>query len=268
MEATICVANVAGRVGRTTTAVHLAAGLALRGFDTLLVDADPQARATALLVGDEWAGLSVADVLRPPDPRGLVSARPATLSDVLAPTELGRLRLAPSAIALAAVEGDDPPPGEDSLRVQLAALAPRFDFAVIDTPPSLGPLAAACLSASTHLLVPVAPETRGVEGLRCLLDAFGNMPCAGGRAEMLGVLCNLFDPNDRASGEFYEGLRRLWGRSVFGTIIHRDPAAAGYAGCPVQLYAPASTASALYDELTEEVLARLGVAGVEGAHAA
>src|SRR4051812_5993386 len=109
MEAVIGVVNVAGRVGRTTTAVHVAAGLALRGFETLLVDCDPQAGATALLLGDEWAGPSLADVLRAPDANapGVRGSSPVTLSDVLATTELARLRLAPSAIALAAVEGDD-----------------------------------------------------------------------------------------------------------------------------------------------------------------
>ena len=271
MEAIIGVANVAGRVGRTTTAMHLAAGLALKGFETLLVDCDPQARATALLLGDEWAGLSVADVLRAPDANapGVREQAPMTLSDVLATTELGRLKLAPSAIALAAVEGDDNPPGADSLRAQLAALAGRFDFAVIDAPPSLGPLGVACRSALTHLLAPVAPEMRSVWGLQLLLESLGDMPCAAGpRVELLGVVCNLFDPGARASGEFYEGLRRLWGRKVFETIIHRDPLAGGYAGYPVQLYAPASNAAALYEQLTDEVLARLGVAGVEGAHAA
>ena len=261
MEAVIGLANVAGRVGRTTTAVHLAAGLALRGFETLLVDCDPQARATALLLVDEWAGLSVADVLRTPDTYepDVKGSAPATLSDVLAPTEIGRLKLAPSAIALAAVEGDENPPGADSLRVQLAALASRFDFAVIDAPPSLGPLGVACLSASTHLLAPAAPEMRSVWGLQLLLEAFGNMPCAAGpRAELLGVVCNMFDTEARASGEFYEWLKRLWGRKIFETIIHRDPPAGGYAGCPVQLYAPASPAAALYEQLTDEVLSRLG----------
>jgi chromosome partitioning protein len=268
MEAIIGVANVARRVGRTTTAVHLAAGLALRGFETLLVDCDPQAVATALLLGDGWAGPSLADVLRAPDANapGVRSSAPVTLSDVLAATELGPLRLAPSAIALAAVEGDESPLRADGLHVQLAALGARFDFAVIDTPPSLGPLSAACLAASTHLLAPAAPEMRSVWGLQLLLEALGNMPCtAGTYAELLGVVCNLFDPGARASGEFYEGLRRLWGRKVFETIIHRDAPAGGYSGCPVQLYAPSSTAAALYGQLTDEVLARLGAAGVHAA---
>ncbi|MDT5156580.1 MAG: chromosome partitioning protein [Acidobacteriota bacterium] len=274
MEAIISVTNVARGVGKTATAVHLAAEWALRGFETLLVDADPQAEATALLVGEECGRLSVADALRAYEPieHGRDDGAPLVgLSDVLAPTELARLWLAPSSIALAATEGDDSPCIAGALHTQLAALSARFDFAVIDTPPSLGPLAAACLSASTHLLVPVAPRTQGVAGLRCLSDAFGDMPCAaeGERAELLGVVCNLFDPRERSAGEFYEGIKRLWGGGVFETIIHRDAFVEGCAGWPVQLYAPSSVASGLYAELADEVLARLSDASaVAGAHAA
>src|SRR5918912_896584 len=100
MKAVISVANIAARVGKTTTAVHLAAELALRGYDTVLIDADPQAEATDHLVKPGWVKFSVADVLLDPEPsrRFLPGARNISLAQVLAPTSLMSLHVAPSTI--------------------------------------------------------------------------------------------------------------------------------------------------------------------------
>jgi chromosome partitioning protein len=267
MRAVIGVANVARGVGKTTTAVSLAAELALRGFETLLVDADPQAAATARLVDPDGIRLSVADLLLAPEalPRERTEGLRFGLEDVLVPTAIPRLRLAPSCIRLAAVEGDTPL-GSHVIHSQLMALGCPCDFAVIDMPSSLGPIAAACVFASTHLLVPVAPSTQGVQGLRYLVENLGNMPCDRGRVELLGVLCNLFDCRSHASGEFYEGLKREWGNKVLKTIIHRDDKIETCAGLgqPVQTYAPTSVAATLYAELADEIVLRLGVAASLG----
>lgn len=213
MRAVICVANFACGVGKTTTAVSLAAELASTGFETLLIDADPQADATARLVDPESFRLSVADLVLAPDPSPQrTSAEPTrfNLEDVVVPTATPRLRLAPSRIGLAAAE-DDTPLTHDSLSELLSEYGCPCDFAVIDTPSSFGPIAAACAVASTHLLVPVAPNTQGLPGLRCLVEFLGDMPCVRGRVELLGVLCNLSDCRSYPSGEFYESLRDEWG---------------------------------------------------------
>lgn len=263
MRAIICVANVARGVGKTTTAVSLATELALSGFETLLVDADPQADATACLVDPVRVGLSVAALLLAPDPGGRLANGEAPrfgLEDVVVPTSVPRLRLAPSSIGLAAAEGD-PPLGRNALDLHLGAYERPCDFAVIDAPSSLGPITAGCVFASTHLLVPVAPNTQGALGLRCLVDFLGNMPCGRGRGELLGVLCNLFDCRSHSSGEFYESLKDEWGDKALRTIVHRDDLIGACAGrrLPVQACAPTSAAATIYAELAGEVMLCLGV---------
>lgn len=263
MRAVICVANIARGVGKSTTAVALAAELALGGFETLLIDADPQADATARLVDPEGVSLSVADLVLAPDliPQRVPAEPPRfRLEDVAVPTAIPRLRLAPSCIGLAAAEGDTPL-SRHALSSQLSAYEHPCDFAVIDAPSSLGPIAAACVYAATHLLVPVAPNTQGVLGLRCLVDFLGNMPCGRSRDKLLGVLCNLFDCRSRPSGEFYETLKDEWGDKVLSTIVHRDVLIEVCAGRrpPVQTCAPWSVAATIYAELAGEVLLRLGV---------
>lgn len=259
MKAVITVANVAAGVGKTTTAVHLAAELALRGYDTLVIDADPQADATARLVEPEAVRFSLADVLLEPERSWpcFPGERPVRLAEVLAPTRLTSLHLAPSTIRLAAAEGDDDF-DVDEISRQLRSLDAPCDFAVIDTPPSLGPITAACLSASTHLLVPAAPRGQGMLGLRHLVENV-RLACGHEEIRLLGVLCNLFECRDHSSGLFYEGLRREWGEQVFETIVHRDELVKACAAShvPVQALAPESKASNLYSLLADEVTARL-----------
>jgi chromosome partitioning protein len=262
MKAVISVANIAAGVGKTTTAIHVAAELALRGYDTILIDADPQAEATARLIEPAGVRFSVVDVLLAPEPscHFLPRERLISLDEVLAPTSLMSLHLAPSTIRLAAVESDTELSLHE-LNSQLRSLDIPCDFAVIDTPSSLGPISAACLFASTHLLVPVAPRGQGAQGLRHLIE---NIQVARGHGEvkLLGVVCNLFECRSHSSGEFYEELKHGWGDQVFETIIHRDDLVEGCAErrLPAQVFAPESTAATLYSQLADEIMTRLTVA--------
>lgn len=263
MKAVITVANVAGGVGKTTTAIHVAAELALRGYDTILIDADPQAEATARLLDPDGVRLSFADVLFAPEPsRHFFSVeRNVSLADVLVPTRLMSLHLVPSTIRLAAVEGDSPF-SFHGLNSQLRSLNIPCDFAIIDTPSSLGPIFMDCLLASTHLLVPVSPGAQGLHGLSLLIENLGNISCGQTEVKWLGVVCNMFECRSHSSGEFYEELNREWGDKVFETIIHRDDLVEGCAErrLPVQALAPESTAATLYSQLVDEIMTRLIVA--------
>jgi chromosome partitioning protein len=260
MKAVISVMNVAAGVGKTTIAIHLAAELALRGYDTIFIDADPQAKATARLVEPGGVRFSLADVLLEPSRHFLPGERHISLAEILAPTSLMSLHLAPSTIRLAAVEGDTPL-GLDRLNSQLRSLNTPCDFAVIDTPSSLGPISAACLFASTHLLMPVAPRGQGLLGLYHLTENIGKM-CGHGEVRLLGIVCNLFECRNHSSGSFYEELKREWGDQVFETIIHRDDFVEGCAErrLPVQALAPESKAATLYSQLADEVMTRLIIA--------
>lgn len=200
--------------GRLSVRLNLTGQMAAR----ILVDADPQADATARPADPESVRLSVADLVLGSAPAEQLAAGEAPRfgpEDVLVPTSVPRLRLAPSCIWLAAAEGDTPL-GRNVLNSHLGAYERPCDFADIDMPSSLCPVAAACVYASTHLLVPVAPHTHGVLGLRLPVERLGNKPCGRGRVELLGVLCNLFDCRSRPSGEceeegseVFEHLRRL-----------------------------------------------------------
>jgi chromosome partitioning protein len=266
MKAVISVANVAAGVGKTTTAVHLAAELALRGYDTILIDADPQAEATARLIKPAEVKFSVADVLLAPGPSRhfLPGERHISLAEVLVPTSLMSLHLAPSTIRLAAVEGDATLNIQE-LNLQLRSLDTPCDFAIIDTPSSLGPISAACLSASTYLLVPVAPRGQGVLGLHHVIENT-EMACGHREVKLLGILCNLFDCRSHSSGEFYEELKRGWGDKVFETIIHRHDLVEVCAErrLPAQALAPESTAATLYSQLADEIMTRLILAPYMG----
>lgn len=263
MKAVISVANVAAGVGKTTTAIHMAAELALRGYDTILIDADPQAEATARLVDPDDVKLSVADVLFVPEPRRRFyhGEQYISLADIVVPTGLMSLHLAPSTIRLAAVEGDTSLSFHE-LNSQLRSLDIPCDFAVIDTPSSLGPISSACLFASTHFLVPVAPRGHGLLGLRHLTENTWSITRGHEEVRLLGVVCNLFECRNHFSGKFYEELKREWGDQVFETIIHRDDLVEGCAErrLPVQALAPESTAATLYSQLVDEIMTRLIVA--------
>lgn len=255
MKAVISIANVAARSGKTTVAVNLAAELASRGLRTLLVDADPQARATPFFVKPDEVVRTLSDVLLPQTRR--MTERPTSVWDVFSPAAFPHLGVVAGDIALAAFDGLEPARVTD-LRSRLESISGFHDVAILDTPSSLALLTRTCICASTHVIVPVSPGGQGEEGLRLVVEYMSNIT-VGDAPPDLSVVCNRFDCRNRPSGQLYERLKAGWGERVFDTIIHRDDAieACSERGRPVMAFAPGSPAADLYARLGDEALVRL-----------
>lgn len=275
----ISIANVAARVGKTTLSVSLAAELALRGHETLLIDADPQATATEYFINPECAKRSLADALCSSfqtdncEPSQLSTS----LSEIIMPTRFKQLHLAPSAIRLAAFESNlftnDSFSVVNKLKSQIDALEDTYEFIIIDTSPSLGQITSACLRASSHVIVPVAPNKPSIRGLQLIVERLGNMPCSAEVAdfgnmpcinkgiELLGVVFNHFDCQRPMSATVFTELKNEWKDTCFETAVHRDSL---IESCTerheiLQAEYPRSQAATLYAELTDEVLLRLAL---------
>lgn len=260
MKAVISIANVAAWSGKTTVAVNLAAAFAARGLQTLLIDADPQARATLFFMKSDEIVRTLSDILLPMSRR--VTQRPATAWDIFSPATFPHLGVVAGDIGLAVFDGLESTRATD-LRARMGAISNFHDIAILDTPSSLALLTRACLCASTHVIVPVSPGRQGEEGLRLVVECLGSMRC-GDEPPDLRVLCNRFDCRDRSSGLLYERLKVEWGERVFDTIIHRDDIieASSEHGRPVMTSAPGSPAANLYARLADEVLAGLHLSPV------
>ena len=258
MRAIISVSNVAARSGKTTVAVSLAAEISRRGLRTLLIDADPQARATPFFVRPDQIAGTLTDVLLPRTVRE--GRRAAGVWDVFSPPGFIHLGVVAGDIGLAPFESSEQARVTD-LRDRLRLISEFHDLVIIDTPSSLALLTRMSLCASTYVIAPVAPGGQGEEGVGLIEQCLGNMPC-GTPPEAVWIVCNRFDCHDHSSGQLYERLVARWGGRVFDTIVHRDDQIEAYAerGVPVAASESGVPGSDLYARLADEMLARLRLA--------
>jgi len=251
----IAVANQKGGVGKTTTAVNLAACLAALGKRVLLFDLDPQANATSGVGVEKVEGASAYRVL----------LGEGSLTDKIKSTIYENLSVIPSEVDLCAADLELARLENHLQRVALA-LKPiqdseRFDLILIDCPPSLGILTLNAFAASDGILVPLQCEYYALEGISMMNRVLGQLRGAGinPRLDIFGVAMTMFDGRTKLSNEVVGEVRNLLGARVFETVIPRSTklAEAPSFGKPIVHYDKYSSGAAAYELLAQEVLARL-----------
>ena len=254
MATVYAIANQKGGVGKTTTAVNVAACIAEAGFATLLVDIDPQANATLGLGVAKDTEPNVYDVL----------AGRCALSDAICDTAIERLKLVPAHPDLAGANVELPrePGSETRLREELAGARDGFEYVLLDCPPSLGPLTVNALVAADRVIVPVQTEYFALEGLAGLLDTLALIQRElNPRLTVAGMLLTMHDGRTRLARDVEREVREHFPALVFDTVIPRNVRigeAPSY-GRPVTHHDPHCAGADAYFELAKEVV-RAGAA--------
>ena len=245
----LAVANQKGGVGKTTTAVNLAACLAEAGYRTLLVDLDPQGNAsTGLGIQVQTLQMSMYDVIM----------HEASLADCVKATEIPQLFIAPASLDLAGAEIELVPAFSREMRLRRAieTVVDDYDFVFIDCPPSLGLLTVNGLAAAQEVLVPIQCEYYALEGLGQLLKNVELVRRSlNPTLELSTIVCVMYDARTKLADGVVQNVREYFGDKVCKTVVPRTVrlSEAPSFGQPIITFDPTSRGSIAYRELAKEV---------------
>ena len=250
MGKVIAITNQKGGVGKTTTSVNLSACIANSGKKVLLIDMDPQGNASSGLgIDKDSLELCIYDVL----------INGMTMNDVIVPTALKKLKIAPASIDLAGagVELVNLPKREHILKKALKETRDDYDFIFIDCPPSLDLLTLNALTAADGVLIPIQSEFYALEGVSQLINTVNLVKKSlNEKLEIEGVLLTMFDGRTNLSIQVADEVKKFFTTKVYKTIIPRNvrlSEAPSY-GEPIIIYDPRSKGAEVYMKLAKEVI--------------
>jgi chromosome partitioning protein len=248
----ISIINQKGGVGKTTTAVNLAAFLADKGYKTMLVDADSQGNTTSGLSKDVEFEETLYDVL----------LDDVSIEEAVVKTDIKKLSILPASIDLAGAEIEmvSMEKREFLMKRKLDQVRDKYDFILIDCPPSLGLMTLNALVASQEILIPIQAEFYALEGLSQLVKTVQVVTRKlNPGLSILGILLTMFDGRTNLSLQVADEVKKYFGNKVFRTVIPRSVklSEAPSFGEPILTYAPKSKGAEAYKKLCREVIKRV-----------